>query len=195
MWYHYATIDCLYCSEIRVLDPFVLFFSITIMWIPCFARSYDATVTSDLYKHTTVCHNWARMVKMMVVSIRIWLSSGITYGNNRHDVTCHHASAYDDIMNWERFPYCWPFVKGIHLSHMHSPNKAKHIAFFIVFFSLKYQCIHDFIQTKDNYKLCWPLDQRELPWIRENYFYLCIYQGAFQHKYAVLSKQIFLFWR
>ena len=46
-------------------------------------------------------------------------------------MVCH-----DDAMTWKRFPYNWPFVKGIHQSLLYSPHKGSVMQSFNIFFVL-----------------------------------------------------------
>ena len=32
---------------------------------------------------------------------------------------------HDDVIKWKHFPYCWPFVWGIHRSPVNSPQKGQ----------------------------------------------------------------------
>ena len=37
--------------------------------------------------------------------------------------TCLYA--HDDVIKWNNFPRCWPFVRGIHRSPVNSPHKGQ----------------------------------------------------------------------
>ena len=44
---------------------------------------------------------------------------------------------YDDVMKWKHFPPYWPFVRGIHLSPVNSPQKRPVTRSFDVYFDLR----------------------------------------------------------
>ena len=44
----------------------------------------------------------------------------------RHGYSCFHPlSIHDDVIKWNHFSRCWPFVRGIHRSPVNSPHKRQ----------------------------------------------------------------------
>ena len=54
---------------------------------------------------------------------------------------------YDDVIEWKHFPRYWPFVRGIHRSHVNSPHKGQGRAAFV--FSLTCAWIKAWLNNGD----------------------------------------------
>ena len=67
-----------------------------------------------------------------------------------HALQCYQNEVrdrfYDDVTKWKHFPRYWPFVRGIHRSHVNSPHKGQRRGTLI--FSLICACINGWVNNR-----------------------------------------------
>ena len=53
-----------------------------------------------------------------------WLHALYLWPGDTHPSLYFNSAFHDDVIKWKQFPRHWPFVRGIHLSPVDSPNKG-----------------------------------------------------------------------